>query len=142
MNKLTKPPLNVHSCCNLVCTNANSSGVHAANISPYTVRDAKVLLYQGGVAVTASFGCGRELNIVNWVLYKLQCRQSVSGSLLRIYSAFCRYELSTFTVHSLLYKLFLKWSRQGPSYGWNPLPTRETNERVTTIRRAFIHSFE
>jgi len=54
VNKLTKPPLNVHSCCNLVCTNANSSGVHAANSSPYTVRDAKVLPCQGRVAESSS----------------------------------------------------------------------------------------
>ena len=60
VDRLTKPPLNIHSCCNLVCTDANSSGVRATNSSPYTVRDAKVLLCQGRVAVTtgSSFGCG------------------------------------------------------------------------------------
>jgi hypothetical protein len=63
VNRLTKPPLNVHSCCSLVCTIANSPGVRAANSSPYTVRDAKVLLCQGRVAVMAgsSSGCGRAV---------------------------------------------------------------------------------
>jgi hypothetical protein len=60
VNKLTKPPLNVHSCCSLACTKANSSGVRAASSPPYTVKDAKVLLCQGKAAVMAgsSFGCG------------------------------------------------------------------------------------
>ena len=59
MNELTKPPLNVHSCCNLVCTGANSSGVHATSSSPYTVRDAKVLPCQGRAAVMAGSSFGR-----------------------------------------------------------------------------------
>ena len=60
--------MNVHSCCSLVCTIANSPGVRAANSSPYTVRDAKVLLCQGRVAVMAgsSFGCWRAV-IPPWI---------------------------------------------------------------------------
>ena len=44
-----------------MCTDANSSGVRAANNSPYTVKDAKVLLCQGRVALTvdSSLNCGR-----------------------------------------------------------------------------------
>jgi len=52
---LTKPPANDHSCCNLVRTNANSSGVHAMESSPYGLRDDKVLLCQV-VEVGSSFG--------------------------------------------------------------------------------------
>lgn len=37
-----KPPSNVHSCCNLVRTNENSSGVCATESSPYIVKDVKV----------------------------------------------------------------------------------------------------
>jgi hypothetical protein len=83
-----------------------------------------------------------QLKIIILVLDKLQRCQPVSRSLwgLHIYSAFCRYELSTCTFHSLLYGLFLKWSKV--LLLGNPLRTRETNEGVTTIRRAFIKAFK
>ena len=60
MNKLTKPPLDVHSCYSFACTKAYSSGVRAASSPPYTVKDARVLLCQGRAVVMAgsSFGCG------------------------------------------------------------------------------------
>jgi hypothetical protein len=83
-----------------------------------------------------------QLKTITLVLDKLQRCQPVSRSLwsLRIYSAFCRYEFSTCTFHSLLYGLFLKWSKV--LLLGNPLLTRETNEGVTTIRRAFMKSFK
>ena len=60
VNGLTKPPLNVHSRCNLVCTKANSSDVHATESSPYIVKDAKILDCQGKREAVdgSSFGPG------------------------------------------------------------------------------------
>jgi hypothetical protein len=46
---LTKLPATDHSCCNLVRSDAKSSGVHAMESSPYKVKDDKVLLCQGRV---------------------------------------------------------------------------------------------
>jgi hypothetical protein len=51
VNRLTKPPTNDHSCCNLVRTEANSSSVGATEGPPYKVKDAKVLLWQDTVVV-------------------------------------------------------------------------------------------
>jgi hypothetical protein len=51
VNRLTKPPSNVHSSCNLDRTDANSSGVHATESSPYKVKDDKALLCQGVVVL-------------------------------------------------------------------------------------------
>ena len=59
-NRLTKPPSNNHSSCNLVRTDANSSGVRATEISPYKVKDSKVLLYQGRVVVVVGSSFGGE----------------------------------------------------------------------------------
>jgi len=52
--------MNDNSFSNLVRTNTNPSSVHATESSPYTVKDAKVLLGQGRrvVAVGSSFGPG------------------------------------------------------------------------------------
>ena len=64
-NRLTKPPLNVHSHCNLVRTNANSSGVHATESSPYIVKKAKILCCQGREVETAgSSFCRGQLEAV------------------------------------------------------------------------------
>jgi hypothetical protein len=60
VNRLTKPPSNDHSCCNLERTNANSSGVHATESSPYKVKDDKVLTCQGPVVVVVCSSFGRE----------------------------------------------------------------------------------
>ena len=59
VNRRTKPPLNVHSHCNLVRTNPNSSGVHATESSPYIVKNAKILHCQGREAKTAGSSFGR-----------------------------------------------------------------------------------
>jgi len=59
-NRLTKPPSNDHSSCSLVRTDANSSGVHATEISPYKVKDAKALLCQGRVLVVVGSSFGGE----------------------------------------------------------------------------------
>jgi hypothetical protein len=56
VNRLTKPPSNVHSSCNLERTDAYSSGVDATESSPYKVKDDKVLLCQGTVVVGSWFG--------------------------------------------------------------------------------------
>ena len=45
-NRLTNAPLNVHSRWNLMRTSANSSGISAAESSPYIVSDSKALLFQ------------------------------------------------------------------------------------------------
>ena len=62
MNLLTKFPLNVHSCCNLMRTEPNSSGIRAAESSSCMVRDAKTLRCQAGAAAGMrtgpSFGGG------------------------------------------------------------------------------------
>ena len=59
VNRLTKPPSNVHSCCNLVRTNINCSGVHATESSPYKVKDDKALC-QGTVVVVVGSSFGRK----------------------------------------------------------------------------------
>ena len=43
VNRLTKPPSNDHSCCNLARTDAKSCGLHATESSPYKVNDDRVL---------------------------------------------------------------------------------------------------
>ena len=57
---LTKPPANDHSCCSLVRTNENSSGVDATESSPYNVKDDKVLLCQGTIVVVVGCSFGRD----------------------------------------------------------------------------------
>jgi len=57
---LTKPPASDHSCCSLVRTNANSSGVHAMQSSPYKVKDDKVLPCQGRIVAVVGSSVGRE----------------------------------------------------------------------------------
>jgi len=59
VNRLTKPPSNDHSCCNLVRTNANCSGVHATESSPYKVKYDKALC-QGTVVVVVGSSFDRE----------------------------------------------------------------------------------
>ena len=52
-NRLTKPPLNIHSFSNLVRTDAKSSATWAEESSRYMVMDAKALVCQGVVAMKA-----------------------------------------------------------------------------------------
>jgi hypothetical protein len=59
-NRLTKPPTNVHSCCNLVRTDANSSGVGATEGPSYKMKDAKALLRQDTVVVVVCSSFGLE----------------------------------------------------------------------------------
>ena len=58
VNRLTKPPLNDHSWCNLARTDANCSCVDATESSPYKVKDDKILYASAGlvVVVGSSFG--------------------------------------------------------------------------------------
>ena len=51
-DRLTNPPMNVHSCGNLKRSGANSSGIRAAESSPYIVRHSKAILYQGREAMS------------------------------------------------------------------------------------------
>jgi hypothetical protein len=60
VNRLTKPMPNVHSCCNLERTNANSAGVTATESSPYKVKNDKVLTCQDMVVVVVGSSFGRE----------------------------------------------------------------------------------
>ena len=60
VNRLTKPPLNDHSRCNLERSDANFSGVYAMENSPYNVKDDKVLRCQGTVVVVAGSSFGWE----------------------------------------------------------------------------------
>lgn len=41
VNRLAKPLLSDHSCCNLACTDANSSGVHGMESSSFKVKNDK-----------------------------------------------------------------------------------------------------
>jgi hypothetical protein len=60
VNQLTKPMSNDHSWCNLARTDANCSGVHATESSPYKVMDEKILCARAElvVVVVSSFGRG------------------------------------------------------------------------------------
>jgi len=49
--RLTKPALNIHSCWSLTRTAENPSGVRAAEISSYSVRNSKAFLHQTRAAV-------------------------------------------------------------------------------------------
>ena len=60
VNRFTKPPPNVHSCCNLERTNANSAGVFATESSPYKVKNDKVLICQDIVVVVVCSSFSRE----------------------------------------------------------------------------------
>ena len=60
VNRLTKPPPNIHSCCNLKRTNANSAGVSATESSPYKVKTDKVLICQDMVVVVVGSSFSRE----------------------------------------------------------------------------------
>jgi hypothetical protein len=60
VNRLTKPPLNDHSCRNLERTDAYSSGVRAVESSPYKVKRDKALIFQGRVVVEVGSSFGRE----------------------------------------------------------------------------------
>ena len=63
VDRLTKPPLNDHSCRNLERTDAYSSGVRAVESSPYKVKGDNALLCQGRVAVEVDSSLGREPDI-------------------------------------------------------------------------------